>query len=126
MQKFDQRNSFNEVAQQDDDYTAADVEGSEDAPDMFEDRHINLVGENISCRPVDVDELTLIKKTPTFEDVESEEEDDTGGIMIQTDTHGEDVDAAATDDDYITFVVFACEKTTYYLCEFLFAMTTET
>ena len=48
VQKFDQRNSFIEVAQQDDDYTAADVEGSEDALDMFEDRHINLVGENIS------------------------------------------------------------------------------
>lgn len=38
-----------------------------------------------------------------------------GGIMIQTDTHGEDVDAAAADDDQIAFVVFACEKTTYYL-----------
>ena len=25
------------------------------------------------------------------------------GIMIQTDTHGEDVDAAAADDDYIAF-----------------------
>ena len=33
------------------------------------------------------------------------------GIMIQTDTHGEDVDAAAADDDYIAFVVFACQKT---------------
>ena len=33
------------------------------------------------------------------------------GITIQTDTHGEDVDAAAADDDYITFVVFACQKT---------------
>ena len=31
--------------------------------------------------------------------------------MIQTDTHGEDVDAAAVDDDYIAFVVFACQKT---------------
>ena len=46
--------------------------------------------------------------------------------MIQTDTHGEDVDATATDDDQIAFVVFAYEKTTYYMCEFLFAMTTET
>jgi hypothetical protein len=77
VQKFDQRNSFNEVAQQDDDYIAADVEGSEDAPDMFEDRHINLVGEIFSCRPVDVDEL--INKTPMFKDIESEEEDGTGG-----------------------------------------------
>ena len=25
------------------------------------------------------------------------------GIMIQTDTHGEDVDVAAADDDYIAF-----------------------
>ena len=41
----------------------------------------------------------LINKTPTFEDTEDEEEDDTGGIMIQTDTHGEDVHAAAADDD---------------------------
>ena len=32
------------------------------------------------------------------------------GITIQTDTHGEDVDAAAADDDY-NFVVFACQKT---------------
>ena len=30
------------------------------------------------------------------------------GIKIQTDTHGEDVDASAADDDYIAFVVFAC------------------
>ena len=33
------------------------------------------------------------------------------GITIQTDTHGEDVDATAADDDYIAFVVFACQKT---------------
>ena len=33
------------------------------------------------------------------------------GIMIQTDTHGEDVDAAAADDEYIAFVVFAYEQT---------------
>lgn len=33
------------------------------------------------------------------------------GITIQTDTHGKDVDAAAADDDYIAFVVFACQKT---------------
>ena len=50
-----------------------------------------------------------------------------GGITIQTDTHGEDVDVATADDDQIAFVVFACEKTTYYLlCEIVFAMTTET
>ena len=34
-----------------------------------------------------------------------------GGITIQTDTHGEDVDATGADDDYISFVVFACQKT---------------
>ena len=33
------------------------------------------------------------------------------GITIQTDTHGEDVDAAAADADYITFFVFAYQKT---------------
>ena len=31
--------------------------------------------------------------------------------MIQTDTHGEDVDAAAVDGDYIASVVFTCQKT---------------
>ena len=33
------------------------------------------------------------------------------GITIQTDTHGEDVDAATADDDYIASVVFACQET---------------
>ena len=33
------------------------------------------------------------------------------GITIQTDTHGEDIDAAAADDDQIAFVVFSCQKT---------------
>ena len=33
------------------------------------------------------------------------------GITIQTDTHCEDIDAAAADDDQIAFVVFACQKT---------------
>ena len=33
------------------------------------------------------------------------------GITIQNDTHGEDVDAAAADDDQIAFVVFARRKT---------------
>ena len=32
------------------------------------------------------------------------------GITIQTNTHGEDVDAPG-DDDYIAFVVFSCQKT---------------
>ena len=48
-------------------------------------------------------------------------------ITIQTNTHGEDVDTAAVDDDYIDFVVFACQKMFFYLlCEIVFAMTTET
>ena len=49
------------------------------------------------------------------------------GITIQTDTHGEDVDDDVADDDYIAFVVFACQKTFFYLlCEIVFAMKTET
>ena len=49
------------------------------------------------------------------------------GITIQNDTHGDDVDAAAADDDYIAFVVFASQKTFFYLlCEIVFAVTTET
>ena len=49
------------------------------------------------------------------------------GITIHTDTHGEDVDAAAADDDLIAFVVFACRKMFFYLlCEIVFSMTTGT
>ena len=49
------------------------------------------------------------------------------GITIQTEMHGEDVAAAAADDDQIAFVVFGSEKTTFYLlCEIMFVMTTET
>ena len=48
-------------------------------------------------------------------------------ITIQTDTHGEDVDTAVADYDYIAFVVFAYQKTFFYLlCEIVFAMKTET
>ena len=48
-------------------------------------------------------------------------------VIANTISHGEDVDAAAADDDYIAFVVFACQKTFFYLlCEIVFAMTTET
>ena len=43
------------------------------------------------------------------------------GITIQTDTHGDDVDAAAADDDYCL-----PEDVFYLLCEIMFAMTTET
>ena len=39
--------------------------------------HVNDAGEKIDCRDVDIQEL--IKKKPTFEDVEDEEEDDTMG-----------------------------------------------
>ena len=47
--------------------------------------------------------------------------------MIQTDTHGENVDGASADDDQIANVVFACQKMFFYLlCEIVFAMTTET
>ena len=97
LQRFEQRNSFNKVAQQDDAYTAPDVEDSTDVPNIFENDHVNDAGEKIACRAVDIQEL--IKEKPTFEDIEDEEEDDTGGIMIQTVTHGEDVDATAADDD---------------------------
>ena len=49
------------------------------------------------------------------------------GFTIQTNTHVKDVDVAVVDDDQIAFVVFACQKTFFYLlCEFVFAMTTET
>ena len=77
VQRFAQRNSFNEVAKQDDAYTAPDVQDSTDVPNIFENHHINDAGEKIACRVVDIQEL--IKKKPTFEDVEDEEEDDTMG-----------------------------------------------
>ena len=77
LQRFEQRNSFNEVAQQDDAYTAPDVQDNIDVPNIFENHHVNDAGENIACRVVDIQEL--IKKKPTFEDVEDEEEDDTVG-----------------------------------------------
>ena len=76
LQRFErQRNLFNEVAQQDDAYTAPDVEDSTDVPNIFENHHSNDVGEKIACRAVDIREL--INKMPTFEDIEDEEEDDT-------------------------------------------------
>jgi hypothetical protein len=77
LQRFEQRNSFNEVAQQDDAYTAPDVEDSIDVPNIFENHHVNDAGEKIVCRAVDIREL--INKTPMFEDIEDEEEDDNGG-----------------------------------------------
>ena len=77
LQRFEQRNLFNEVAQQDDAYTAPDVEDSTDDRSIFENHHINNVGEKIPCPAVDVREL--INKRPMFEDIEDEEEDDTAG-----------------------------------------------
>ena len=77
LQRFEQRNSFNEVAQQEDACTAPDVQDNTDVPNIFENHHVNDAGEKIACRVVDIQEL--IKKKPTFEDVEDEEEDDTVG-----------------------------------------------
>src|SRR3954468_15266075 len=69
--------SRGKVAQQDDAYTAPDVQDNTDVPNIFENHHVNDAGEKIACRAVDIQEL--IKKKPTFEDVEDEEEDDTVG-----------------------------------------------
>ena len=77
LQRFEQRNSFNEVAQQDDAYTAPDVQDNTYVPNIFENHHVNDAREKIACRAVDIQEL--IKKKPTFEDVEDEQEDDTMG-----------------------------------------------
>ena len=77
LQRFEQRNSFNEVAQQDDAYTSTDVQDNTDVPNISENHHVNDTGENIACRALDIQDL--IKKKPTFEDVEDEEEDDTVG-----------------------------------------------
>ena len=49
------------------------------------------------------------------------------GITIQTNTHGEDVDAAAVDDDQIGFCCICMSEDIFYLlCEIVFSMTTET
>ena len=77
LQRFEQRNSFNEVAQQDDAYTTSDVQDNTNVPNIFENHHANDAGEKIVYRVVDIQEL--IKKKPTFGDVEDEEEDDTVG-----------------------------------------------
>ena len=74
VQRFEQRNSFNEVVQQDDAYTAPDVQDNTDVPNIFENHHVNDAGEKIAYRAVDIQEL--IKKKPMFED---EEEDDIMG-----------------------------------------------
>ena len=79
LQRFEQRNSFNEVAQQDDAYTAPDVQDSTDVPNIFENHHVNDAGKKIACHAVDIQEL--IKKKPAFEDTEDEEDDDIGGEL---------------------------------------------
>ena len=76
LQRFEQRNSFNEVAQQDDAYTTPDVEDSTEVRSIFEDHHVNKAGEKIPCRVVDVRDL--MDKRKMSEDIE-DEEDDTGG-----------------------------------------------
>ena len=77
LQRFELRNSFNEVAKQDDAYTAPNVQDNTDFPNIFENHHVNDAGEKIAYRAMDIQEL--IKKKPMFEDVEDEEEDDTVG-----------------------------------------------
>ena len=109
LQRFEQRNSFNKVAQQDDAYTAPDVQDNTDVPNIFENHHVNDAGEKIECRAVDIQEL--IKKKQHSRTLRTKKKMKPWGIMIQTDTHGGDVAAAAADDDYIAFVVFACQKT---------------
>ena len=47
-------------------------------------------------------------------------------ITIQTDAHGEDVDAAAADDDALLLSYLPVRRLSYLLCEIVFAMTTET
>ena len=54
MQRFEKRNSFNEVAQHDDAYTASNVEDSIDVPNIFENHHVNDAGEKIACPAVDI------------------------------------------------------------------------
>ena len=51
----------------------------------MQQRRINDAGKKIAYRAADIEEL--IKKKPTFEDIENEEEDDTLRIMIQTEIH---------------------------------------
>ena len=64
VQRFEQKNSFNEVAQQDDAYTALDVQDSIDVPNISENHHVNDAGDKIVCHAVDIQEL--INKKPTF------------------------------------------------------------
>ena len=54
LQRFQQRNSFNEVAQQADAYTAPDIKYNKDVPSIFENHHVNDAGEKIACRVVDI------------------------------------------------------------------------
>ena len=57
--------------------TLLDVQDNTDVPNIFENHHANDAGKKIACCAVDIQEL--IKKKPTLEDVEDEEEDGTVG-----------------------------------------------
>ena len=83
--------------QQDDAYTAPDVQDSTNIPNIFENHHVNDAGKKIACLTVDIQKL--IKKKATFEDIEDEEKDDTLGNYDSDWYTCEDVDAAAADDD---------------------------
>ena len=80
LQRFEQRNSFNEVAQQDDAYTAPDVQDNTNVPNIFENHHVNDAGEKIACRAVDIQEL--IKKKPTSRTLRTKKKMTLWGIMI--------------------------------------------
>ena len=89
-------NSFNEVAQQDDAYTAPDVQDSTDVPNILENHHVNDAGEKIVCRVVDIQELIRSQHSRTLR---MKRKMTLWAITIQTDTHGKEVDPAAADDD---------------------------
>ena len=97
LQRFDHRNLFNEVAQQDDAYTTPDVQDSTDVPNIFENHHFNDAGEKIAYHAVDIQDL--IKRSQHSRTLRMKKKMTLWGIMIRTDTHGKDVDAAAADDD---------------------------
>ena len=56
LQRFEQRNLFNEIVQQDDAYTAPDVQDNIDVPNIFENHHVNDAGKKIACRAMDIQE----------------------------------------------------------------------
>ena len=70
LKQFEQSNSFNKVAQPDDSYTTTNVVCAIDVYDMLEVKHTYEIGEKIVYRRVQVYEL--IKKKPTFKDIDRE------------------------------------------------------